>query len=259
MASVAARELIVHCTGPTEEVPSTAGAIMVPQSGEVLIVFARLDHLHSRMDELRAMLDPSEAARSERFVLDDARERFVLGHGLLREVLGHALDTDPGTIVIQRGPYGKPFLPTSQVHFNFSDTKDAIAIGISRDQEIGVDVETHHRSVDHHAVSEHYFTPEEVKDIRTAGADAKARFLELWTRKEAVLKASGVGIMDDLHSLRVDAPRNVLTISHDAFIALAAPEYHVRTMRIAPDHFLSIATGAPIDRCRLVAIGRHDH
>ncbi|MBK6774278.1 MAG: 4-phosphopantetheinyl transferase family protein, partial [Flavobacteriales bacterium] len=56
------------------------------------------------------------------------------------------------------------------------------------------------RRVDHLSVAEHYFTPEEIAVIASS-ADGKRQFLDFWTRKEAVLKASGVGIMDDLKIL----------------------------------------------------------
>ena len=75
-----------------------------------------------------------------------------------------------------------------------------------------------------------------------AGDGAKRRFLEFWTRKESVLKASGTGIMDDLHSLRVDQPRNDLTIRHPEFVAMAAPAYHVHTWHVGACHLVSAAS-----------------
>ncbi|MCB0791362.1 MAG: 4'-phosphopantetheinyl transferase superfamily protein [Flavobacteriales bacterium] len=221
---------------------------------EVLLVYAALPPLRRRLNELTEVLDPAERTRADRFLTDGSRDRYILGHGLLREVLGRTLGCAPHEVTMERGRHGKPHLPGNEAYFNFSDTKDAVLIGLSPDQEIGVDIETLHRRVDHDAVAGHYFTEPEVAWIRASGPAAKARFLDLWTRKEAILKASGVGIMDDLHSLRVDRPRNAFMIGHAEFIAMAAPEYHVRTMHVGPDHFLSVATERAVEHMHLVEV-----
>ena len=57
-----------------------------------------------------------------------------------------------------------------------------------------------------------------------------------------MLKASGVGIMDDLRALRVDAPHNAMTIEHEAFTTMAAPEYHLHTLHVGTDHLVSLAS-----------------
>jgi phosphopantetheinyl transferase len=132
------------------------------------------------------------------------------------------------------------------------------------------------------AVGEHYFTPEEILAIREAGSiatlssgtvdpastslslgrlpgasngtAAKRRFLEFWTRKEAVLKASGVGIMDDLRVLRVDGAVNTMTITHDVFIQHAAESYHLHTWHLGVDHIISVAQEGSINGVRLMGL-----
>ncbi|MCB0795949.1 MAG: 4'-phosphopantetheinyl transferase superfamily protein [Flavobacteriales bacterium] len=197
-------------------------------------------------DQLLELLVFEERGRADRFVFEKDRRRFILGHALLRILLSGYLSVPPLEIEIRRGEHGKPFVEGSDVFFNLSDTKDAIAIGFTRDRELGIDVETLTRRVDHRSVSAHYFTPPEVNLIERAGNSSKRRFLELWTRKEAVLKASGVGIMEDLHSLRVDGPINQLTIRHEAFVRMAEVAYHVDTFAIGKEHIVSTALG--IDR-----------
>ncbi|HRH39656.1 MAG TPA: 4'-phosphopantetheinyl transferase superfamily protein, partial [Flavobacteriales bacterium] len=207
---------------------------------DVQLWFALLSDLLPRIAELENLLDPVEIERAHRFRSPHDRERFVLGHGALRELLGRYVGSEAADLRFARGPYGKPFLEGNPIHFNFSDTKDAILIGVAR-SPLGVDVETMAREVDHRAVSEHYFTAEEITAIREAGEGSKRRFLDYWTRKEAILKASGVGIMEDLRVLRVDAVRNAMTIEHEAFIEHAAPEYRVRTWHVGEEHCVSLA------------------
>lgn len=244
------RALVVHCSGPMDVTWSERASTEIPPEGTVHLWFATLDELRSSLEVFQASLDPVEQDRAQRFRFKHDRERFILGHGLLRALLGRYLKRDGSLIRMARGPFGKPYLERKRLRFNFSDTKDAILIGFTSGQELGVDIETLAREVDHAAVSEHYFTRPEIAAIAAADADAKSRFLDLWTRKEAVLKASGVGIMDDLRSLRVDGERNVMVIEHDAFVKMAAPEYHVSSLRLGPLHWASVALPSAIKELR---------
>lgn len=242
---MASRSLVIHCSGPDRRDVLRAEPPALT-TGTCFVHFAELPELRQRTEHLTDLLDVKEQKRAERFKFEVDRERFVLGHGWMRELLGHYLGVAPQAIAAERGRFGKPFLPDGHFSFNLSDTKDAVVLAVALDMELGVDVETVDRRVDHRSVSAHYFTPEEQDHIARSD-DPKRTFLELWTRKEAVLKASGVGIMDDLRSLRVDQAVNKLTIRHPEFVALAAAEYHVRTWRIGQAHLISLATPAPVD------------
>lgn len=238
------RTLVVHCAPVTTLAPSAPDRILAPGPDSIHLWYATLESLRTRRAELNDLLDPVEQERAQRFRFDADRERFILGHGMLRSLLGKYLKRDGSLVRMARGPFGKPYLERKDLRFSFSDTKDAIIVAFAQLQEIGADIETMHRAVDHNAVSEHYFTPPEIRSIQEAGTEggAKRRFLELWTRKEAVLKASGVGIMDDLRSLRVDGERNTMVIAHEAFTSMAAPEYHVHTWHLGSDHLISVAS-----------------
>lgn len=253
--------LNVFCAATEERTPSPPPAITAPLPGAVHVWFATLDQLRTRAVYWAELLDPVEQERAKRFRFDADRERFILGHGLLRHLLGAYLQRDGSLVRLARGPFGKPYLERKELRFSFSDTKDAILVAFAHANEIGADVETMHRSVDHAAVSQHYFTPTEVATIDQAGRDGlaedgKRRFLEFWTRKEAVLKASGVGIMDDLKALRVDAPHNTMMITHEAFRSMAAAQYHVTTFLLGEAHLASLAVPAPVDELVVWDAGR---
>ena len=257
MPDTAHRTLTVHCAPVIPLVPSGAGAIAVPTGDVVHVWYATLDSLRPRYAELNDLLDPVEVERAQRFRFEVDRERFILGHGLLRSLLGNYLKRDGSLVRMARGTFGKPYLERKDLRFSFSDTKDAIIVAFANKHEIGADIETMLRAVDHEAVSEHYFTVPEIRAINEAGAGAGAtrRFLEFWTRKEAVLKASGVGIMDDLRSLRVDGERNTVVIAHQAFMSMAAEEYHVHTWHVGPDHLISLASPVKVREVLLCAAG----
>ncbi len=243
------RTLIVHCEKPrTEKVEAATPPHMAQGSAQVW--FATLEDMQGRTDRYRALLDPDELARAKRYRFDSDRERYILGHGLLREVLGRQLHAPPKELVLRRGEFGKPFLEGHPVHFNLSDTKDAVLVAMAN-RPIGADIETMNRNTDHERVAGHYFTQPEVESIKAA-ADGKRRFLELWTRKEAVLKACGVGLMDDLHSLNVGRVFNEMTIKHPDFVRLAGAEYHVRTVYLGRDHLVSLASETPFTQWHIL-------
>ena len=231
------RSLTVLCPDQEKALFEAGPAELIP--GVAHIWFTHLEQMRDRIPEFRSLLDEEELERAARFRFEVDRERFIIGHGMLRILLSHYMGIDPKEVRTVRGKYGKPYLPDRSVHFNFSDTKDAVAIAFAK-EEIGVDLETITRTVDHAAVAEHYFTAREVEWME-GSTDRKRRFLELWTRKEAVLKASGVGIMDDLRVLEVHGYRNTMLIANAAFISDAAPEYLVRTWHLGSDHVISLA------------------
>ncbi|HRD53498.1 MAG TPA: 4'-phosphopantetheinyl transferase superfamily protein [Flavobacteriales bacterium] len=241
------RTIALHSSA-TEPMDWPDAAAAASASDGVTLFIASLEELRPMIDQHEGVLDASERDRAARFRFDADRERFILGHGWLRDVLGKVLGTPAADLRIVRGPFGKPHLEGHDLRFNFSDTKDAVLLGFGQGIDIGIDVETMHRRVDHEAVASHYFTPAETQHLSELTSDArKRRFLELWTRKEAVLKASGVGIMDDLKELRVLDGANTMVVSHPEFIRMSPPQYHVRTWRIGHAHLVSMASSAEVD------------
>lgn len=240
-ASASGRELTLLCTGPEQLVQARSPMGPPGHAGTVHVWFADLEGLRAKADAFLPLLDANERERAMRFRFDHDRERFLIAHGVLRRVLGSWLARPPEEVEILRGEHGKPYVEGHGLHFNLSDTKDAVIVALQQDVPLGADLETLERNTDHANVARHYFASGEVQDIE-ASNDPKRRFLELWTRKEAVLKASGVGIMEDLRALRADHARNTVRIAHPEFMRMAADIYHVSTFHWGAKHIISIAS-----------------
>lgn len=242
------RDLRISCTRTERVEWPKPGDDNARSPATVRLIAATLSELRAHRQRFESILDDEERDRAARFRFEPDRERFILGHGMLREVLGRDLKIGPAALRFSRAAHGKPVVHGADFHFNFSDTKDAVLVGISTERELGVDLETMHRQVDHDAVADHYFTSREVEALNgAAGSERKRRFLELWTRKEAVLKACGIGLMDDLKELSVLDGVNALRITHPGFMHAAAPAYHLRTWQLADSHLLSVATAEPMN------------
>ena len=114
---------------------------------------------------------------------------------------------------IERGPQGKPFAPMlPDLHFNLSHAGADVLLAFARVEPVGVDLERVDRRVEVEAIAERHFAPAEAAALaRLAPGRRREAFLDLWTRKEAVLKAVGAGLSYGLQRVEfaVDAQGSV--------------------------------------------------
>ena len=101
---------------------------------------------------------------------------------------------------------GKPYwVDQPSFHFNHSHSQNYYALATSeRMQDLGVDVEELNRKVRFEALAKHAFHVEELRVWQQYDQD-KAYWFKVWTTKEAVLKASGLGIRLNLNELNTQA------------------------------------------------------
>ena len=164
--------------------------------GEIHLWRAALDN-PIRLAGAEAVLSRDEILRAGSFAFGVDRDRFIAAHGALRMVLALYLVADPQSLEFRTGPMGKPSLVQTftDLRFNLSHSGDLALIAVTRGREVGVDVERMQRDINLDPIVEHYFEPDEVWDLRTAPPHERAtRFFDLWTRKEACLKAGGSGL-----------------------------------------------------------------
>jgi len=134
-----------------------------------------------------SVLSPTELAKSL---------RFQQTRSLLRRLLGSTLSQPPESLQFEYGTAGKPALSPVPSHeslfFNLSHTNEVALIAVTASAEVGVDIE-HIRPVAHAAkIARRFFSPSEVAGL--AEELGGERFFQLWTRKEATLKAQGTGL-----------------------------------------------------------------
>jgi 4'-phosphopantetheinyl transferase len=166
------------------------------QRGDIHLWRIPLDDA-SKLAAARAVLSREETARAARFVFDSDRDRFIASHGAMRMVLARYVASDPSELQFQTGRNGKPTLVQTftDVRFNLSHSGDLALIAVARGREVGVDVERVQKDVVFEQIADHYFEPNEAWDLRIAPPDERVmRFFDLWTRKEACLKAEGTGL-----------------------------------------------------------------
>ncbi|HOI92275.1 MAG TPA: 4'-phosphopantetheinyl transferase superfamily protein [Candidatus Rifleibacterium sp.] len=178
---------------------------------QVMVQVVDVTQLAGKLHELKAFLSSEELARLERYSVAAPREMFLAARGALRFLLGQLLDTEPARVTIATHEHGKPFLPGNPgLYFNISHSRTLALIALAR-HPVGVDVEYLPRHVDFAAVMRRFFSESEREEwSRFSVPSQQHAFFRGWTRKEAILKATGEGIAGLGHTLisfKPDEPR----------------------------------------------------
>jgi 4'-phosphopantetheinyl transferase len=172
-------------------------------------VASALPHLPALLD----VLDDDERRRADRFRVDAARERFVAAHAMLRGLLAARTGAPPQRLRFAAGPHGKPALidaPAAAPHFNLAHSGDLAVVALAGD-ELGADVEALRPFPRAERFAARFFAPSERRWLEARPADQRGHAaLELWTFKEAYLKAVGSGIAMTLAGIEIDPERPAL-------------------------------------------------
>ncbi len=153
-------------------------------------------------------LKPDEQQRAAKFRFAQDQQRFVWARGWLRHTLARYLDQPPAALRFAYGAHGKPRLADAPwLQFNLSHAHECMVLAIARNIVVGVDVEYQGRTLNYLELAERFFTSAEIQRLRTTPTHLLAQhFFDLWTVKEAYLKATGEGLSQLAHIEVIDAP-----------------------------------------------------
>ena len=172
--------------------------------------------LQSELIPLQHLLDDNEKQRAARFKFDKHRHRFIAAHAACRLILGRYIDNKPDRLEFQFNEHGKPYLTTNPTHieFNLSHSQDRALLGINQYAAIGVDIEYTGRHPEWVKLARRFYSPDEI-DYLFQQPENQQRdiFFQIWTRKEAYIKALGTGLSTPLPSFSVTAKND--GIKHD--------------------------------------------
>lgn len=157
--------------------------------------------------EFEQSLAEDERARAERFHNQDRRARFILARGCLRLILGRYLRQSSQAIRFAYHENGKPFLEAgegSQIQFNLSHAHHLGLLAVCPNLAVGVDVEYMQPGLEIIKIARRFFAPAEAAAIEALPENLQeAACYQVWTCKEALLKARGVGISTGLSRVEV--------------------------------------------------------
>ncbi|BBL34121.1 hypothetical protein Nstercoris_00350 [Nitrosomonas stercoris] len=152
------------------------------------------------------VLSQDEQCRALRYQFVTDRQRFIVARGILRFLLADYLDVHPHEIRFGYGPGGKPEVikPDTQLTFNLSHSGSTALYAVSRECEIGIDIEALHFDCAAESIASLIFSDREQAIFDTFPVDQKTvALLRGWTRKEAYVKARGTGLFFPLKQIEV--------------------------------------------------------
>jgi 4'-phosphopantetheinyl transferase len=153
-----------------------------------------------------SLLSTNERVRVGRLKRPQDRERSLEAHCAIRRLLAFQLGVDPRCLEFDATAAGKPFLarPARNLEFNLSHSGRHGLIAVALDRSVGVDIEVRRPISDPLGVAFQIATPREAKLLKQLPTgQVHSAFFDLWTRKEAVLKALGRGFSIDPRELEV--------------------------------------------------------
>jgi 4'-phosphopantetheinyl transferase len=170
--------------------------------GNSIDVWKTNSNLNSTLvDSFKSILTGDEIDRANRFYQQKDRNRFITSRAALRTILGRYLNIAPEAVEFASGINKKPFIKSgnqNNLQYNLSHSGDAILLAVT-DSAIGTDVEFINYDFGYREVLTDNFSPGEINYITEA--DSIHRFFKLWTRKEAITKATAQGLDCDLRLL----------------------------------------------------------
>ncbi|HIF73670.1 MAG TPA: 4'-phosphopantetheinyl transferase superfamily protein [Porticoccaceae bacterium] len=156
------------------------------------------DHQELR-DCCGTWLTEAEQARYQRYYFDRHKKQFLLGCYLIRSVLSEYDVVDPQQWKFQKNEYGKPRIVDSQnsksLFFNLSHSGEKQVLAVCLSDSVGVDIEQSDKRRRIAKIANRFFASEEVIDLLSLiDSEQLSRFYDLWTLKEAYIKACGLGL-----------------------------------------------------------------
>ena len=180
------------------------------ESNQVDVWRVSLNDLLDTVQQAEASLSAEESQRAARFRFDEDRHRFTISHIALRDILSRYLHIEPEKIDFSVGEIGKPAVISNlKLDFNLSHSGDFALIGIARERKVGVDVERFREELEIERVARRFFSENENAELMgLPSGQQQIGFFNCWTRKEAYIKAHGLGLSLPLDSFDVSLSPN---------------------------------------------------
>jgi 4'-phosphopantetheinyl transferase len=218
-----------------------------------------LDEVLSSARRLKVMLSDDESEKAHRFVFAQDRLRYVAGRAALRMILGSYLDICPDRVQFSYGSHGKPEvsgLAGNQLSFNLTNSGDLVLAAISNGRHIGIDLEKLDPAVQAINIATQWFAQNELASIAAVPMEYRsALFFELWTRKEAFVKALGGGLSIPLNQFDVTGWRDGFLCRAEGFQG----DWFIRSFVPKPGYIAAVVVDTRPERIEWLQFSRREH
>lgn len=192
-----------------QSVWSSPPETLLLQPDQVDIWRVRMSHLPHVLERLEASLSEDERERAARFRFMADKDHYIAAHGCLRDVLSRYIHCEPDQLRFSANSHGKPALHDHKLGFSLSHSGDFALIAIAQERNVGVDVERIRSGISSHVIAQQYFSASEFAELQALPLEQReTAFFTCWTRKEAYIKAQGLGLSLPLESFDVSLSPN---------------------------------------------------
>lgn len=168
---------------------------------EVHVWYARLDSPSAVLRSLYETLAPCEKSKARQFKFHVDVCRFIARRGILRYLLAKYAGIAPAEVELLSSEQGKLHIAghqSSRLRFNLSHSGGLAVYALTLDRDVGVDIECIDQSMAWQGISKAFFTEREQNVIEQLPVPRQSEaFFEIWTQKESILKADGMGLQFD--------------------------------------------------------------
>lgn len=213
----------------------------------VHVWLAELTLSSARMSAFESILSADERQRADRFRFAKDRLRYVSARGQLRELLSLYLKEDSHKIQFSYSHFGKPMLSApfsrSKIQFNTSHSGSLALYAVTRISRIGIDIEAVRPDFATEEVAKRFFSPGEVESLFRLPPAVRARaFFDCWARKEAYIKAKGMGLSIPLDSFDVAfEPGRAAALLRSSDVNEDPENWSIRGLDVGPEYAAAVA------------------
>ncbi|OGW37724.1 MAG: hypothetical protein A2Y97_13400 [Nitrospirae bacterium RBG_13_39_12] len=220
---------------------------------EIQIWFAGMDDQLTDVHKYEAVLSPVEISRAQRFYQLRDRNRYVVKHGILRILLSYYAGSHPGQIQIHSSSSGKPYLSNQSdngsLQFSISDSDGLVLFAFGRHTMVGVDIERVIELPEMEEIVVSHFTNREKREFTSYPESERLYlFYKYWTRKEAVLKAAGEGLLRPLDCVNVTATGDGFKTWRVRIGGTALREFSIRDMECPKGYMAAVSAASHFSR-----------
>lgn len=180
---------------------------MIIPENEIHLWFSYDEEINNTilLEKYQDILSAEEIATQKRFHFKKHRHQYLITRAMVRSVLSLYIESvPPEGWKFGRNNYGKPYVSNSplpvDLKFNLSHTEKMVALAVTAGNNVGIDAEHLLRRRDDLGIAKNYFSEIEFQNLFSLPAQHQnQRFFDLWTLKEAYIKACGMGLSTPLN------------------------------------------------------------
>lgn len=213
-----------------------------------------------------AFLSPDDSARYARYLVPGAAQTFLAARLLVQTVLAAYASLLPAAWRFETNRWGRPYIANPEAPpgllFNLSHKPGVVTCLVGFDRDLGVDVEHCAARPYLFDIASRFFSPAEASALMALPEEDRVRrFYELWTLKEAYIKARGVGLSLGLANFSFSPSGNTAAVRFEPGFDDDPETWDFRLFRLVEEHLIATAvrrTAVPLaietfDASRLVA------